>query len=100
MKYLQDAEVDTADGRIRLTFTGNEAFCEDLMAQLGEFLQVDLDEKAQSSETLKAGGYLVLDANTGLPVAMGMELERSHGLDGVRYVLQYQLEEELTFGTE
>lgn len=100
MKYLQDAEVETADGRIRFAFTGNEAFCKDLMAQLSEFLQVDLDEKAQSSETLKAGGYLVLDTNTGLPVAMGMELERSHGLDGVRYVLQYQLEEELTFETE
>lgn len=100
MKYLQDAQSETADGRIRLTFAGNEAFCGDLMEQLSAFLQVNLDEQAQSSETLKAGGYLELDAATGLPVAMGMELERSHALDGIRYVLQYQLDEEFSFTEE
>ena len=97
MKYLQDARMETAEGKIRLTFTGNDAFCTDLMKQLSAFLQVDLDQQAQSSETVKAGGYLELDASTGLPVAMGMELERSHALDGVRYVLQYQLDEEFSF---
>jgi hypothetical protein len=100
MKYLQEAEVATAEGRIRFTFTGNGAFCADLMKELSEFLQVDLDEKAQSSETLAAGGYLELDASTGLPVAMGMELERSHALDGVRYVLQYHLDEAFSFAAE
>ena len=49
---------------------------------------------------MAAGGYLELDASTGLPVAMGMELERSHALDGVRYVLQYHLDEAFSFAAE
>ena len=70
------------------------------MAQLASFLQVDLDGQAQSYVTGKAGGYLVLDPQTGLPTAMGMYLERRHTLDGVSYDLSYRLDETVTFAAE
>lgn len=100
MKYLKDAVVEEADGDIRFTFAGNDAFCADLMLQLSTFLQVDLDGKAQSMETLTAGGYLTVDGETGLPVGMGMYFSRYHTMNSIRYKLSYNLDETLIFGEE
>lgn len=100
MKYLKTVTVQTQEEGLRIEFAGNDGFCADLMAQLASFLQVDLDGQAQSYVTGKAGGYLVLDPQTGLPTAMGMYLERRHTLDGVSYDLSYRLDETVTFAAE
>ena len=70
------------------------------MLQLSTFLQVDLDGKAQSMETLTAGGYLTVDGETGLPVGMGMYFNRYHTMNSIRYKLSYNLDETLIFGEE
>lgn len=100
MKYLKDAVAQEEDGVLRFTFTGNDAFCTDLMLQLSEFLQVDLDGQAQSMETLTAGGYLTVDGETGLPVGIGMYFSRYHTMNSIRYKLSYSLDETLAFGEE
>lgn len=98
MKYLQEVTVQEENGMIKYTFTGNDDFYADLMAQLTAFLKVDLDAQAQSSQTNSLGGYLVIDPETELPVAMGIYLSRSHTIDTIRYKLDYSLEETLSFG--
>jgi hypothetical protein len=98
MKYLQEVTVQEENGLLRYTFTGNDSFYADLMKQLTAFLKVDLDAQAQSSQTNSLGGYLVIDPETELPVAMGIYLSRSHTIDTIRYKLDYSLEETLSFG--
>ena len=60
-------------------------------------LQVDLDDLAEFSEHHRAGGYLTINLETGLPVELGMYMEKSHTIDGVAYKLEYRLEETLNF---
>jgi hypothetical protein len=98
MKYLQEVTVQEENSLLRYTFTGNDSFYADLMKQLTAFLKVDLDAQAQSSQTNSLGGYLVIDPETELPVAMGIYLSRSHTIDTIRYKLDYSLEETLSFG--
>ena len=90
-KYLAMAQSETADGVQKLTFQGNTAFVTDLMTNIGQFLQVDLGAQAQSSALEKAEGYLHLDEETGLPVAMGLKLSCRHTINGVVYSLTYDL---------
>lgn len=100
VKYLQEVHVQGDRQTLCFAFTGNDSFCRDLMAQLTEVLQVDLDAKAQSAQTQRAGGYLTVDPETGLPRTVGMYLEREHTIDGVSYQLTYKLDENLTFTAE
>lgn len=97
VKYLQDASVQTEGNLLRLELGGSTAFREMMTLHLKDVLQVDLDVLAESAENHKAGGYLTVDLQTGLPVAMGMYMEKSHTIDGVTYGLNYRLEETLTF---
>ena len=100
IKYIKNAAVQEADGFLRYEFTANDSFCADLMAQLTAFLQVELDSKAESSQTEAAGGYLVIDPETELPMAFGIYLTRTHTIDSIPYALRYTLEETLKFGIE
>jgi len=90
-KYLAMAQSETAEGVQKLKFQGNAAFVTDLMTGIGQFLQVDLGAQAQSSTLEAAEGYLHLDVETGLPVAMGLKLSCRHTIDGVVYILTYDL---------
>lgn len=92
-KYLSGATVTVENGICRLEFTGNESFVADMMVGITQFLQVDLDAKAEQSQTFEAKGYLTVDLTTGLPVAMGLSLQRSHTMAEVAYDLSYKLDQ-------
>ena len=99
--YLAGAELtDTGDFYI-LRFTGNDAYCGDLSADIGAFLNMDLDGSASSYETTEAAGYLSINKQTGLPTSMGISFARVHTFGEVPYQLTYQLDQALTLsGTD
>jgi len=97
VKYLQNATAQGEGRYLRLELSGNESYRKALAQQLMGVLQVDLDAQAESARTFRSGGYLTVDLETALPVAMGMYLERSHTIDGVAYRLDYRLRENLSF---
>lgn len=100
VKYVKTAESRTEEGVRKITFGADDAFGGELTQQLAGILQADLETMAQSAETVSAGGYLTVDMKTGLPVAMGIALERNHRIGDVDYRLVYLLDETLTFGEE
>ena len=53
----------------------------------------NLDTYAESYTTPTAGGYLYIDKESGLPVALGIELERVHVSGEVSYPLTYELDQ-------
>lgn len=100
LTYLSDANL-TDNGSVRtLEFRGNDAFCDAVTASFQSVLPNDLDAIADSFETVTAGGYLRVDRNTGLPVEMGMNFERHHGIFGATYPLSYALNQSLTLSSE
>ena len=97
VKYLRVASSQT-DGKLLYLELGGDLDFRAIMTQhLTDVLQVDLDAVAQTAEHHRSGGYLTVDMETGLPVNMGMFLEKSHTLGGAAYRLEYRLEEALTF---
>ncbi len=100
VKYLRVAASETDGNLIHLELGSDLGFREILLRHLAEVLQMDLDALAQDAENHSAGGYLTLDAETGLPVRMGMFLEKSHTIGGISYRLDYRLEETLWFTGE
>jgi hypothetical protein len=97
MKYLSAGTVTDQGDTLRVDLWGNESFEADLMVGITDFLQVDLDARAEAKETVAAGGYLVIDKYSGLPSSMGLALERAHKLTGVVYQLKYSLDQTLSF---
>ena len=94
--YLSGAEMTETDDFYTLKFTGNEAYCQDLSADIGKFLNMDLDGNATSYQTKEAAGYLCINKHTGLPTAMGISFARTHIFGEVPYELTYQLDHSLT----
>ena len=92
-KYLKGASVAEEADSFRLEIEGNDDFVTDMMANITQFLQLDLDAKATEKNTVSAGGYLVIDRETGLPTAMGLYMERQHTIDTVTYRLTYSLDQ-------
>lgn len=92
-KYLREASLTDSGSSIRVDFKGNYGFVMDMMTNISQFLQVDLETKATEKKTVSAGGYLVIDRETGLPTAMGLHMERQHTVDTVPYRLTYRLEQ-------
>ena len=82
---------------IRLELSGNDSFCADLMTTIADFLQVNLDEAAEASETQLAGGYLVISKATGLPTEMGIYMNKIHTINTVVYELTHTLQQNLSF---
>lgn len=96
-KYLSGATLQCDGDSYRITMTGNEAYVNDLMQGIAEFLKINLDIHTQEGgNTTDASGYLILDAETGLPTAMGLSLERSHVINTVTYALKYRLDHTLS----
>ena len=92
-KYLKDAYLEVNEDNYRIEIEGNYDFVMDMMTNISQFLQVDLDAKATDKKTVSAGGYLVIDSETGLPTAMGLHMERQHTIDTVTYRLTYRLDQ-------
>ncbi len=93
--YLADAQLEEKDDAYHLVLQGNEDYMQNLMKNITAFLQVDLDDQAQSYETTEAKGYLTICKATGLPTAAGMSFERSHTIKDITYQLTYRLEHTL-----
>lgn len=90
---------DTADS-ICIRFVGSDAFAQDLCNSIyWLFGGVNLDSFAQSYKTEAVGGYLTIDRHTGLPIAMGINVSRSHVIDSVSYQLTYQLDQVITLSS-
>lgn len=96
-KYLSGATLQRDGNSYRITMTGNETYVTDLMQGIADFLKIDLDTHTQEGgNTNDASGYLTIDAQTGLPTAMGLSLERSHVINSVNYALKYHLDHTLS----
>jgi len=97
VKYLRSASAEAEGKLLRLELGGSIDFREMMNRHLQNVLQVDLDALASVSEYHGFGGYLTVDMETGLPVAFGMFMGKSHTMDGVAYRLDYRLDETLAF---
>lgn len=95
LDFLANATITDAGNSLTVRLYGNEAFCDAVSASFGSVLPNDLDAIADSYDTSAAGGYLSVQKDTGIPVSMGMEFERTHIIDGVSYPLSYALTQEL-----
>jgi len=99
--YLAGAELTDAGDFYILRFAGNDAYCTDLSADIGTFLNMDLDGTASSYQTTEAAGYLSFNKQTGLPTSMGISFARVHSFGEVPYELTYRLDQALTLsGTD
>ncbi|MBQ3542351.1 MAG: hypothetical protein IJA45_04405 [Oscillospiraceae bacterium] len=97
VKYLRAASTRVEGNLLHLELGGDLSFRAVMTQHLTDVLQVDLDALAQTAEHHRSGGYLTVDTDTGLPVNMGMFLEKSHTVGGISYRLEYRLEETLIF---
>lgn len=95
--YVKDASVTVSADSYRVEIEGNHEFLKDMMANITQFLQVDLDEKATKKKTVSAGAYLVIDRESGMPTSMGLLVERQHTIDTVAYRLVYRLDQTMQF---
>lgn len=93
------AELTDTGDFLCIRFTGSEAFAESICGSIYTLLQVDLDNWADSYTTDAVGGYLTVNKHTGLPTAMGMQINRTHVKDQVPYRLTYQQDQALTLSS-
>lgn len=91
--HLGDARLTQTQEEWRIEFDGNDAFADNLCGSIYSIFNVDLDYYAESFTTPTAGGYLSIDRSTGLPTALGIELERVHKVGDITYPLTYQLDQ-------
>ncbi len=84
---------------LQIYFTGNDLFAQNLCDGLyATFLKIDLDQYYSFTNNT-ADGYLHIDLTTGLPVAMGYCVSRTHQCGNVPHVLQYKLEQTITLSS-
>ena len=91
--HLKNATLTEKKGQLRIKFTGNTAFADDLCSSIYSIFNANLDTYAESYTTPTAGGYLYIDKASGLPVALGIELERVHISGEISYPLTYELDQ-------
>ena len=91
--HLKDATVSEKKGQLRIKFTGNTDFADYVCSNIYAIFNANLDTYAESSTPPAAGGYLYINRETGLPVALGINLERQHVSGDVAYALTYELEQ-------
>ena len=91
--HLKNATLTEKKGQLRIKFTGNAAFADNLCSSIYSIFNANLDTYAESYTTPTAGGYLYIDKESGLPVALGIELERVHVSGEVSYPLTYELDQ-------
>lgn len=91
--HLKNAKLTEKKNQLRIDFSGNAAFADNLCSSIYSIFNANLDTYAQSYTTPKASGYLCIDKDTGLPTALGIALERVHVAGEVSYSLTYQLDQ-------
>ena len=96
--YIAGAQTVDNGSTLTVYFTGNSALADSLCVSIYSlFDNIDLDALAASYSTEYIQGYLTVDKSSGLPVAMGMSLSRSHKINNMTYQLTYQLDQTLSF---
>lgn len=90
---IAGAEITDTGDFLYIRFAGSDDFAETICSNIYALFQMDLDTFAQSYTTESAGGYVTINKYTLLPTAMGMELSRTHVIDGISYRLTYQLDQ-------
>lgn len=90
---IAGAELTDTGDFLYISFTGTDDYVNTICSNIYTLFGMNLDTFAQSYSTDSAGGYLTLNKHTGLPTAMGMYVSRTHIIDGVDYVLTYQLDQ-------
>lgn len=93
--HLQNAKMTEKKGKLRIEFTGNTVFADYVCGNIYSVFNANLDTYAESFTTPTAGGYLHIDKASGLPVALGIELERVHVTGDISYPLTYQLDQKM-----
>lgn len=98
--HLKNATMVEKKGQLLIEFTGNTAFADNLCSSIYSIFNANLDTYAESHTTPTAGGYLYIDKATGLPSALGIELERVHVSGDVSYPLTYQLDQTMQLSSD
>lgn len=91
--HLKNAKLTEKDNQLRIDFTGNSAFADDLCSSIYSIFNANLDTYAESYTTPAAGGYLCIDKDSGLPTALGIALKRVHVTGEISYPLTYKLDQ-------
>ncbi len=97
-EYISGAQItDNGDFWV-ISFDGNDAYIQHLGGKIDAAmgLNVSLDLQSESCSTETAGGYLIVNRYTGLPVAMGLSLERTHVINGVSFSMAFHRDQSLT----
>ena len=100
-KYITDCKVETIDGKIRYSFTGNQEFAESLCRNAGQQLYGDqelLISEAALIETVELICYLELNAKTGLPESSGVHFSGSYKAEGLPYQFLYDVSQTYQIG--
>lgn len=98
--HMKNAKMTEKDGQLRIEFTGNAAFADNLCNSIYSIFTANLDTYADSYTTPVAGGYLCIDKETGLPTALGIQLKRIHVKAEVSYPLTYQLDQTMQLSSK
>ena len=93
--HLENAKLTKKKDELRIDFTGNTAFSDNLCSSIYSIFNANLDNYAESFTTPIAEGYLCIDKASGLPTALGIQLERVHIAGDVPYSLTYQLDQSM-----
>ena len=98
--HLKNAKLTEKDGQLRIDFTGNAAFSDDLCSSIYSIFNANLDTYAESYTTPTAGGYLCIDKDSGLPTALGITLKRVHVKGEISYPLTYKLDQTMQLASQ
>ena len=100
LQYIANAEITDTGDFLCIQFTGSRAFSDELCHSIYIMFQMNLDNWADSIKNDAITGYLTINKYTGLPTAMGMEMQRTHVKDSVSYTLTYQLDQSLQLSSK
>ena len=95
--YISNAQITDYGQQLVINFDGNDQLADSLCRNIYSLFKVDLDAFAESFSQGHITAHLTIDKSTGLPVAMGISLSRSHTIKGVTYQLSYELSQTISF---
>ncbi len=101
LEHIAGAELTDEGDTLTVTFEGNTAFTEYFSGNIYAIFgfEISLDILADACQTNHATGYLTIDRNSGLPIAMGLSMDRTHVINGVSYALTYQRDQSLALAS-
>ena len=95
--YIAGAQITDYGEQLVINFDGNQLLSASLLRRIYSLFSLDLDAIADSFVPGHITAHLTIEQNTGLPVAMGISLSRSHTFSGVTYQLTYELSQTISF---